>query len=74
MSIAPVGMRAARRLRVSPAVLALAGGNVQLRYISQIEYARAPAGAGFAPQRTAVSARPAQTGGHRPPAIQETTR
>ena len=35
---------------------------------------RAPAGAGYAPQRAAISARPAQTGGHRPPARQETTR
>lgn len=35
---------------------------------------RAPAGAGYAPQRAAISARPAQTGGHRPPATQETTR
>lgn len=35
---------------------------------------RAPAGASYAPQRAAISARPAQTGGHRPPATQETTR
>lgn len=35
---------------------------------------RAPAGAGYAPQRAAIVARPAQTGGHRPPATQETTR
>jgi hypothetical protein len=35
---------------------------------------RAPAGAGYAPQRAAISTRPAQTGGHRPPATQETTR
>lgn len=35
---------------------------------------RAPAGAGYAPQRAATVARPAQTGGHRPPATQETTR
>ena len=35
---------------------------------------RAPAGAGYAPQRAAVTARPAQTGGHRPPVTQETTR
>lgn len=35
---------------------------------------RAPAGAGYSPQRAAVAARPAQTGGHRPPATQETTR
>lgn len=35
---------------------------------------RAPAGAGYAPQRAVVMSRPAQTGGQRPPAIQETTR
>jgi hypothetical protein len=69
-----VGARAARRLSMGSASLGLAGGNVQLRYSSQVEYARAPAGAGYAPRRAAVSARPAQTGGHRPPATQETTR
>lgn len=69
-----VGARAARRLSVAHASLGLAGGNVQLRYGSQVEYVRAPAGAGYAPQRAAISARPAQTGGHRPPAIQETIR
>lgn len=69
-----VRVRAARSARVSPAQLVLAGGSVQLRYSSQVEYARAPAGAGYAPQRAAISARPAQTGGHRPPATQETTR
>ena len=69
-----VGARAARRLSVARASLALAGGSVQLRYSSQVEYARAPAGAGYAPQRAAISARTAQTGGHRPPATQETTR
>lgn len=74
MSAGQVAARAARRVRIKSAASALAGGNVQLRYSSQIEYARAPAGSGYAPQRTAVSARPAQTGGRRPPAIQETTR
>jgi len=69
-----VGARAARRLSVAHASLGLAGGNVQLRYSSQVEYARAPAGAGYAPQRAAISVRPAQTGGHRPPATQETIR
>lgn len=69
-----VGARAARRLSVAHASLGLAGGNVQLRYSSQVEYARAPVGAGYAPQRAAISARPAQIGGHRPPATQETTR
>jgi len=68
------GIRAARRVHVQPARLVAAGGTVQLRYSSQIEYARAPAGAGYAPQRVAVTARPQQTGGHRPPAIQETIR
>lgn len=74
MSAGPVGVRAARRVRVQAAQLVVAGGSVQLRYSSQIEYARAPAGAGYTPQRVAVTARPAQTGGHRPPAIQETIR
>lgn len=70
----PVSVRAARRVRVSAAQLVLAGGNVQLRYSAQVAYARAPAGAGYAPQRAAITVRPEQTGGHRPPAIQETIR
>ena len=70
----PVSVRASRRVRVSTSPLVLAGSNVQLRYSSQVEYARAPTGAGYAPQRAATVARPAQTGGHRPPATQETTR
>ena len=70
----PASVRAARRVHVSPAQLVLAGGNVLLRYSSQVEYARAPAGAGYTPQRPAFTARQAQTGGHRPPAIQETIR
>lgn len=73
-SASQVEIRMARRMRVQPSQLVLAGGNVQLRHSSQIEYARAPAGAGYAPQRTTVRARPTQTGGHRPPATQETTR
>jgi len=74
VSSGQAGIRVARRMRAQSGHMVVAGGNVQLRYSSHIEYARAPAGAGYAPQRVAVTARPAQTGGHRPPAIQETIR
>lgn len=71
---APVGLVAHRRLPVGAVALALAPGGVTLRYSSQIDYSRAPAGPGYAPQRVTVQARPAQTGGYRPPATQETIR
>ena len=38
------------------------------------EYARAPAGSGYAPQRNEYQARPVQTGGARPPSIEKNYR
>ncbi|MGG7603544.1 LamG-like jellyroll fold domain-containing protein [Massilia sp. BKSP1R2A-1] len=59
-------LRAARCLPVDAAHLVVAGGEVTLRYGSQVEYTRAPAGAGFSPQRVEVQARPLQPRGARP--------
>ena len=67
-------MRAARRLQLDPVQLAASSGAVTLRYSAQIEYARAPVGPGYSPQRVEVRARPAQTGGFRPPATQRNNR
>jgi hypothetical protein len=67
-------LRAARRLQIEPAQLAITGGAVTLRYSEQIEYARAPAGSGYSPQRVEVQSRPAQLGGHRPASTQRNNR
>lgn len=83
MAVAPVAlamsggqvlMGAARRLQVDPAQLVAAGGVVTLRYSQQIEYARAPAGSGYSPQRVEAQARPAQIGSFRPASIQRNER
>lgn len=74
MDAGVVGMRVARRLQVDAAAFVITPGTVTLRYSSQIEYARAPAGAGYSPQRVAVQSRPVQANGTRPPATQEITR
>ncbi len=67
-------LRAARCLPVAPAQLLVVGGAVTLRYSSQVEYTRAPVGAGYSPQRVEVQARPAQLGGSRPASTQRNNR
>lgn len=67
-------LRVARCLPVAPAQLVMVGGTVTLRYSSEVEYARAPAGAGYSPQRVEVQSRPVQSGGYRPVSIQRNRR
>ncbi|QOY96335.1 hypothetical protein IM543_11235 [Massilia sp. UMI-21] len=73
-AVGEVILRADRRLQVTPAQLVAAGGAVVLRYSQQIEYARAPDGFGYPPQRVEIQARPAQLGGSRPASIQRNNR
>lgn len=67
-------LRAARRLGAGPGQFDLAGGPASLAYASTVEYARAPAGSGYAPQRNEYQARPVQAGDGRPSARQENYR
>lgn len=67
-------LRTDRRLQVEPAQLVVAGSSVAMRYSQQIEYARAPRGSGYAPQRVETQSRPAQLGGTRPASIQRNDR
>lgn len=64
-----------RRLQAAAGVFTVAGGDIAFRHSAQVEYARAPAGSGYAPRRHEYQSRPAQisTGG-RPPATQENYR
>jgi len=68
-------LQVARRLPAASGAFTLAGSDVVFKHSAQIEYARAPAGSGYTPQRHEYQSRPAQvsTGG-RPPAIQENYR
>jgi hypothetical protein len=67
-------LRATRRLSLAPGALDLVGSPAVLAYSSTIEYARAPAGSGYTPQRNEYQARPAQVGGARPPATEKAYR
>ena len=67
-------LRVTRRLSLAPGAFDLAGNPAVLAYGSTIEYARAPAGSGYTPQRNEYQVRPAQVGGSRPLAIQRNVR
>jgi hypothetical protein len=67
-------LRVARRLSLAPGAFDLVGNPAVLAYSSTIEYARAPAGSGYTPQRNEYQARPAQVGGARPPAVEKAYR
>ncbi|MFC3457256.1 MULTISPECIES: hypothetical protein [Massilia] len=68
-------LRVGRRLLAAPGVFMVAGSDVVFRQSTQIEYARAPAGSGYAPRCQEYQSRPAQvsTGG-RPAATQKAYR
>jgi len=68
-------LQVVRRLPAAAGTFTLLGSDVVLKHSAQVEYARAPAGSGYTPQRHEYHSRPAQvfTGG-RPPAIQENYR
>lgn len=67
-------LRADRRMPARAGMFELVGMPAQLRYSAQIEYARAPAGSGYAPQRHEYSSRPSATSSPRPAAIQRNLR
>jgi hypothetical protein len=71
---APVALRVVRRLAAAPGLFDLVGGGAALAYGTTVEYARAPAGSGYAPKRNEYQARPAQLGGARPAAIEKAYR
>lgn len=76
-------LQVTRRLPAAAGSFTLVGSDVVFTHSGQIEYARAPAGAGYAPRRSELQARPVQ-GGHqvrpgqagssRPAAIQKAYR
>jgi hypothetical protein len=68
------GLRAARRLRGVAGALAVTGGPARLLYGQQIEYARAPAGTGYAAQQTESIHRPTAAATARPAALQRNKR
>lgn len=74
VSGAPAAMRAARWMMVAPGGYELVGSAAALVYGATVEYARAPAGSGYAPQRNEYQARPTQIGGARPEEIQRNIR
>lgn len=74
ISGAPVAVMAARRIPAQAGTFDLLGVPAQLRYSAQIEYARAPAGSGYAPQRNEYQSRPATTSSPRPAATQRNLR
>jgi hypothetical protein len=57
---------AGRRMLADAGAFVLAGVDAQLRYSAQVSYARAPVGAGYAPQQHYNEARPSATGAARP--------
>jgi hypothetical protein len=65
---------AARRLSAQAGEFDLTGAAAQLHYSAQIEYARAPAGSGYTPQRHEYQSRPAATSSSRPAAMQRNNR
>jgi hypothetical protein len=71
---AVAALRVARRLPAQTGAFILAGADVQLRYSAQVVYARAPAGAGYAPKQHYNEGRPAATSGPRPVATQRNFR
>ena len=67
-------LRAARLFSVESGAFEFLGGGAQLRYSAQIDYARAPAGPGYAPQQHYNESRPAATSSPRPAATQRNFR
>lgn len=72
-----------RRIPAAAGTFTLAGSDVAFTHSGQIEYARAPAGTGYAPRRSELQARPqqgghqarpSQTSGGRPAAIEKAYR
>lgn len=71
---AAASLRAARILPAAIGSFELVGADVQLRYSAQIDYTRAPAGPGYAPQQHYNERRPVATSSPRPSAIQRNFR
>lgn len=69
-----VTLLAARRVLAESGVFSVAGGDAQLRYSGQINYARAPVGAGYAPKQHYNERRPSAAGAARPAATQRNNR
>jgi hypothetical protein len=63
-----------RRMPAEAGAFDLSGSDAQLRYSAQVVYARAPSGAGYAPQQHYNETRPAATSGSRPAATQRNSR
>ncbi|MFK3741437.1 hypothetical protein [Massilia sp. TN1-12] len=74
LQTASVTLRGVRRVPADPAVFGFEGRDAQLRYSGQINYASAPAGPGYTPQRHYNESRPAATSSPRPAAIQRNSR
>ena len=74
LQASPANFRAARRLPSQAGYFDLVGAAIQLRYSAQIDYARAPAGPGYAPQRHYNENRPTATSSPRPGATQRSLR
>lgn len=71
---ASVSLRAARRIPAQPGTFDLGSAGAKLSYSAQIDYARAPAGPGYAPQQHYNQSRPAATSVARPAALQRNNR
>jgi len=67
-------LRATRRISLAPGAFNLVGNPAVLAYSPTVEYARAPAGSGYTPQRNEYQARPAQVGGARPSSTEKNYR
>lgn len=74
LQVSAAALRASRRMSAELGVFNGAGSDVQLRYSAQIDYASAPAGPGYVPQRRYNESRPAATSSPRPAAIQRNYR
>ncbi len=69
-----VAIRAARRIAADVGTFAINGGAAMLGYSSSVQYARAPAGPGYAPQRAEYQVRPAGEIQRRPTDVQRNDR
>jgi hypothetical protein len=70
----PTVLRAGRRIPADAGAFDLGGTDAQLRYSGRVEYARAPAGLGYAPQQHYSERRPAAISSPRPAATQRNYR
>jgi hypothetical protein len=71
---ATAALRCARYMPTQLGTFNLVVADAQLRYSAQVAYARAPAGAGYAPRQHYNESRPAATSGSRPAALQRNNR